>query len=73
MAQIVESPAVRIGFALRDLGGHSPNCGALTAATERSWHLATLKRLGRHKSFATLGEHLEFGDLFEGPPLSGVL
>ena len=27
----------------------------------------------RHKSFDVLGEYLEFGDLFEGHPLSGVL
>jgi hypothetical protein len=36
-------------------------------------HPAKLKRLGRHKSFDVLGEYLEFGDLFEGHPLSGVL
>ena len=34
---------------------------------------AKLKRLGRHKSFDVLGEYLEFGDLFEGHPLQGVL
>jgi hypothetical protein len=36
-------------------------------------HPTKLKRLGRHKSFSVLGEYLEFGDLFEGHPLGGVL
>jgi hypothetical protein len=36
-------------------------------------HPAKLKRLGRHKSFDAIGEYLEFGDLFEGHPLSNVL
>ncbi|MEO9188409.1 MAG: hypothetical protein ABI224_00165 [Acetobacteraceae bacterium] len=39
----------------------------------RGVHPAKLKRLGRHKSFDVLGEYLEFGDLFDGHPLSGVL
>jgi hypothetical protein len=30
-------------------------------------------RLGRHTTFDVLGEYLEFGDLFEDHPLSGVL
>ena len=40
---------------------------------DRGEHPAKLKRLGRHKSFDVLGEYLEFGDLFEGHPLTGVL
>jgi hypothetical protein len=40
---------------------------------ERGIHPAKLKRLGRHKSFDVLGEYLEFGDLFDGHPLTGVL
>ncbi len=40
---------------------------------DRGIHPAKLKRLGRHKSFDVLGEYPEFGDLFEGHPLSGVL
>ena len=57
----------------RDFGGHSLKRGALTTGMDRGVHPAKLKRLGRHKSFDVLGEYLEFGDLFEGHPLSGVL
>ena len=38
---------------------------------DRGEHPAKLKRLGRHE--CVLGEYLEFGDLFEGHPLSSVL
>ena len=61
------------GLDRRDLGGYSPNGGAITTGTERGVHMAKLKRLGRHKSFDVLSQYLEFGDLFEGHPLSGVL
>ena len=70
---IVQARAVAAGFGGRDLGGHSLKRGALTTGMERGVHPAKLKRLGRHKSFDVLGEYLEFGDLFEGHPLSGVL
>ena len=73
VAQIVQARAVAAGFGLRDLGGHSLKRGALTTGLERGVHPAKLKRLSRHKSFAVLGEYLEFGELFEGHPLSGVL
>src|SRR5208337_2599301 len=73
VAQIVQGRAVAAGFGLRDLGGHSLKRGALTTGMERGVHPAKLKRLGRHKSFDVLGEYLEFGDLFEGHPLNGVL
>jgi len=73
VAQVVQARAVAAGFGLRDLGGHSLKRGALTTGMERGIHPAKLKRLGRHKSFDVLGEYLEFGDLFEGHPLSGVL
>jgi site-specific recombinase XerC len=73
VAQIVQARAVAAGFGLRDLGGHSLKRGALTTGMERGIHPAKLKRLGRHKSFDVLGEYLEFGDLFEGHPLTGVL
>ena len=63
----------RPGFGGRDFGGHSLKRGALTTGMDRGVHPAKLKRLGRHKSFDVLGEYLEFGDLFEGHPLSGVL
>jgi len=40
---------------------------------DRGVHPARLKRLGRHKSFDVLGDYLEFGDPFEGYPLSSVM
>jgi hypothetical protein len=73
VALIVQARAVAAGFGLRDLGGHSLKRGALTTGMEAGVHPAKLKRLGRHKSFDVLGEYLEFGDLFEGHPLSGML
>ena len=73
VAQVVQARAVAAGFGLRDLGGHSLKRGALTTGMDRGIHPAKLNRLGRHKSFNVLGEYLEFGDLFEGHPLSGVL
>ncbi len=73
VAQVVQARAVAAGFGLRDLGGHSLKRGALTTGMDRGIHPAKLKRLGRHKTFDVLGEYLEFGDLFEGHPLSGVL
>jgi hypothetical protein len=73
VAQVVQARAVAAGFGLRDLGGHSLKRGALTTGMDRGIHPAKLKRIGRHKSSDVLGEYLEFGDLFEGHPLSGVL
>ena len=73
VAKVVQARAVAAGFGARDLGGHSLKRGALTTGMDRGVHPAKLKRLGRHKSFDVLGEYLEFGDLFEGHPLSGVL
>jgi integrase len=73
VALIVQARAMAAGFARRELGGHSLKRGALTTGMDRGVHPARLKRLGRHKSFAVLGDYLEFGDLFEGHPLSGVL
>ena len=73
VAQIVQARAMVAGFGRHDLGGHSLKRGALTTGMDRGVHPAKLKRLGRHKSFDVLGEYLEFGDLFEGHPLSGVL
>jgi hypothetical protein len=40
---------------------------------DRGEHPAKLKRLCRHKTFDVLGEYLEFGGLFDGHPLNGVL
>ena len=73
VAQVVQARAVAAGFGRRDLGGHSLKRGALTTGMDLGVHPAKLKRLGRHKSFDVLGEYLEFGDLFEGHPLHGVL
>ena len=73
VAQIVQARAMAAGFGRRDLGGHSLKRGALTTGMDRGVHPAKLKRLGRHKSFDVLGEYLEFGALFEGHPLAGVL
>jgi site-specific recombinase XerC len=73
VADIIQARAVAAGFGRRDLGGHSLKRGALTTGMDRGVHPAKLKRLGRHKSFDVLGEYLEFGDLFDGHPLTGVL
>jgi integrase len=73
VAEIVKARAAAAGFRGRDFGGHSLKRGALTTGMDHGEHPAKLKRLGRHKSFDVLGEYLEFGDLFEGHPLSGVL
>ncbi|MGH7084276.1 MAG: site-specific integrase [Acetobacteraceae bacterium] len=73
IAAIVKTRATAVGFGGRDFGGHSLKRGALTTGMEHGEHPARLKRLGRHKSFNVLGEYLEFGDLFENHPLSGVL
>ena len=68
VSEIVKARATAAGF-----GGHSLKRGALTTGVDRGEHPAKLKRLGRDKSFDVLGEYLEFGDLFEGHPLNGVL
>ena len=73
VGEIVQARATAAGFGRRDLGGHSLKRGALTTGLQQGAHPADLKRLGRHKSFDTLGEYLEFGDLFERHPLGGVL
>lgn len=70
---MVQARAAAAGFAGPHFGGHSLKRGALTTGMERGVHPADLKRLGRHKSFAVLGEYLEFGDLFDRHPLQGVL
>jgi len=73
VAAIVKARASAAGFAAKDFAGHSLKRGALTTGMDRGEHPTKLKRLGRHKSFDVLGEYLEFGDLFEGHPLLGVL
>jgi integrase len=73
VAAVVQARAAAAGFTEADFGGHSLKRGALTTGMDRGEHPAKLKRLGRHKSFDVLGEYLEFGDLFDGHPLNGVL
>ncbi len=70
---ILQRRALAAGFNRYELSGHSLRRGALTTGMDRGVHPARLKRLGRHKSYDVLGEYLEFGDLFEGHPLDGVL
>lgn len=73
VGDIVQARAAAAGFDPAAFGGHSLKRGALTTGMSRGAHPAQLKRLGRHKRFDTLGEYLEFGDLFDGHPLSGSL
>ncbi len=73
MALIIQARAVAAGFARLKVGGHSLKCGALTTGLDRGVRPTKLKRLSRHKSYEVLGEYLEFGDLFNGHPLGGVL
>lgn len=73
VARIVQSRAAAAGFRSGDFGGHSLKRGALTTGMQAGAHAAQLKRLGRHKSFAVLGEYLEHGDLFADHPLADVL
>ncbi len=73
IARIVPARAAAASFAGREFGCHSLKRGAPSSGMAAGAHAAKLKRLGRHKSFDVLGEYLEFGDLFEGHPLSGVL
>ena len=73
VAQIVQARAMAAGLGRRDLGGHSLKRGVLTTGMDRGVHPAKLKRLGRHKSFDTLGKYLEFRNLFEDYPLQDAL
>jgi integrase len=73
IARIVQVRATAAGFGRLEFGGHSLKRGALTTGMTQRAHAVQLKRLGRHKTFDVLGEYLEFGDLFEDHPLSGVL
>jgi len=73
IGRIVQARAEAAGFAGREFGGHSLKRGALSAGMAAGAYAAQLKRLGRHKSFDVLGEHLEFGNLFDGHPLGDVL
>jgi integrase len=73
VSEIVKARASAAGFGGQDFGGHSLKRGALTTGMDKGEHPVKLKRLGRHKSFDVLGEYLEFGDPFEGHPLTGTL
>jgi hypothetical protein len=71
VARILQARAA--GIEPKALGGHSLKRGALSTGMARGIHPSHLKHLGRHKSYAVLDVQPEFGDLFEGRPLSGVL
>ena len=73
IGRIIQSRAAAAGFIAHEFGGHSLKRGALTAGMDAGAHPAQLKRLGRHKSFDTLGEYLEFGGLFEDHALGSLL
>ena len=73
IARIIQARAATAGFVSREFGGHSLKRGALSAGMAAGAHAAQLKRLGRHKSFDVLGEYLEFGNLFDGHALNGLL
>ena len=73
IARIVQARATAAGFRAAEFGGHSLKRGALTTGKDLGVHPSHLKRLGRHATFDVLGEYLEFGDLFENHPLSGIL
>ncbi len=45
----------------------------MTTGMDRGVHPTRLKQLGRHKTYAVLDTYLEFGDPFEGHPLSDVM
>jgi hypothetical protein len=70
---VVNARAVAARFGRHELDCHGLKRGALTTGTDRGLQPAKLKRLGRQNSFDVLGEYLEFGDLFDGYPLTGVL
>ena len=56
VARIVQSRAALVGFRSGDFGGHSLKHSELTTGMQAGAHAAQLKRLGRHKSFAVVGE-----------------
>lgn len=73
VGRIIKKRAAAAGFDGELFGGHSLKRGALTTGMDQGVHPTRLKQLGRHKSYAVLDEYLQFGDPFEGHPLSGVL
>ena len=73
VGRIIKKRATAAGFDDKLFGGHSLKRGALTTGMDQGVHPTRLKQLGRHKSYAVLDEYLQFGDPFEGHPLSNVL
>ncbi len=73
IARIVQARALAEGFRATEFAGHPLKRGALTTGKDLGGHPSHLKRLGRHATSDVLGEYLEFGDLFENHPLSGIL
>ncbi|MCB8883922.1 site-specific integrase [Acidisoma cellulosilytica] len=73
VARIIKLRAQAAGFDPAILSGHSLKRGALTTGKDLGIHPSRLKQLGRHKTYAVLDAYLEFGDPFEGHPLSGLM
>jgi site-specific recombinase XerD len=73
VGRIIKSRARAAGFDDTVLGGQSLTRGAMTAGMDRGLHPTRLRQLGRHKTRAFLDTDLEFGDPFEGHPLSDVM
>lgn len=73
IARIVQARAEAAGFVGKEFGGHSLKRGALTTGMDAGAHPTQLRRLGRHATFNTLGEYLEFGNLSDGHPLGPLL
>jgi hypothetical protein len=65
VARIIQARAAAAGLEPTLFGGHSLKRGALTTGMQRGVHPVKLKRLARHRSFATLGVYLEEGDAFD--------
>ena len=73
VALIVQARAAAAGFGAHELGGHSLKRGRADHGDGPRRSPNPVEALGRHKSYDVLGEYMEFGDLFEGHPLTGVL
>ncbi|MBS0639580.1 MAG: site-specific integrase [Proteobacteria bacterium] len=72
IARIVKARARHAGLDPSDLAGHSLKRGALNTAADHGAEPAAMKRLGRHKSYATLAQYLEERESFEDGALKGL-
>jgi site-specific recombinase XerC len=73
VARIIKRRAAAVGLNPELFGGHSLKRGAMTTGMDANVHPARLKRLGRHRTYAVMGEYLEMGNLFENHPLLGLI